>query len=450
MDDQDIGQSSELAQDEINISRYLSNRLKHVRSLRQYLSGHDRSCTANQLVPRHMRRKAASYNPRRLPKRVRTFAEKVLKLKTISRSVRRKQRRRRGRLFCRSIDLIMRSARHNWLSTHIWHAKRFRMEDRWGVRVPIKRFDKCYRKIVRSLASLACVHDLSYWKCIEVTGQTSDEVRQKVFVLEPSIKGFGSLSMDGRREKCVWMASKSQPALCIWPSKCTVWIFTHPAGNAFKDFKENNEMCRSVQDLCRFRVARLGDHHRPHRIYGPLAPKILQSILNINPPMTFDGEIMWAKVSELFGSNAIQNNVSREICQLMCPPKDLKVSRPNKTVSFASATVPLCLIYRSVFDPCCLNPYPRLGSHYDIIVGSRVAGRAFWHALVQSGCRALGQVELEHLSLEMGCLLYPKEYPLTPACNSFENEEEAKKRTEYLKRPPSKRTNFFKDLDSPP
>jgi ribonuclease P/MRP protein subunit POP1 len=36
-----------------------------------------------------------------------------------------------------------------WIETHVWHAKRFRIEERYGFKVPVKCFDKSERAAYR-------------------------------------------------------------------------------------------------------------------------------------------------------------------------------------------------------------------------------------------------------------------------------------------------------------
>lgn len=37
-----------------------------------------------------------------------------------------------------------------WLETHIWHAKRFKMKEKWGYKIPLKPSDKGKRAAYRA------------------------------------------------------------------------------------------------------------------------------------------------------------------------------------------------------------------------------------------------------------------------------------------------------------
>ena len=58
------------------------------------------------------------------------------------------------------LGLFQRAARLRkkevWLETHIWHAKRFRMEDLWGYRIPISSYQRGFRPTYRDSRHGTC------------------------------------------------------------------------------------------------------------------------------------------------------------------------------------------------------------------------------------------------------------------------------------------------------
>ena len=55
------------------------------------------------------------------------------------------------------------------METHIWHAKRFKMESRWGVRYPVRCSDKSDRSTYRLVQrDSACIMDKSYYSTWEM------------------------------------------------------------------------------------------------------------------------------------------------------------------------------------------------------------------------------------------------------------------------------------------
>lgn len=89
--------------------------------------------SAFQRLPRHMRRRAASNNPKRLPKSVQALIQ--------NNEVAKKKRKKR--IFRRRND-------PRWTILHIWFAKRFKLNLQWNIFVPIKNNVKNQRILYRS------------------------------------------------------------------------------------------------------------------------------------------------------------------------------------------------------------------------------------------------------------------------------------------------------------
>lgn len=81
----------------------------------------------------------------------------------------RKRRRRSANL----TTLTARQGRHKWLKTHLWHAKRFHMIERWGYRLPDRPCDKAFRACYRASAQHCLVQDISYYECVQLLGDES-------------------------------------------------------------------------------------------------------------------------------------------------------------------------------------------------------------------------------------------------------------------------------------
>ncbi|WFD06479.1 ribonuclease P [Malassezia vespertilionis] len=143
-----------------------------------------------QLLPRHLRRRAASHNPLRLPKRLRAKGHSELRASNTAPKTRSQVRRRAPeRTLCgfirRRASLIHRASKHTrvWLETHLWHAKRFRMsgdkqaqdggEGRFGYCLAEMPHLKKFRASWRSAAEYATLHDASYYTVFRLTACAS-------------------------------------------------------------------------------------------------------------------------------------------------------------------------------------------------------------------------------------------------------------------------------------
>ncbi|KAH8374192.1 hypothetical protein KR200_004455 [Drosophila serrata] len=199
-----------------------------------------------QTLPKHMRRRAMSHHPKRLPRKYRQAHKSQMgkggNQPVNSKRPSRKYRRRPKNLLR---EYIRRQRRHVWLETHIWHAKRFHMVDRWGHRLPLASCDKTYRACYRASAQHCLLQDISFYGCVELRGSL-DALRQGFARLTSSECGLGIAAktyVSGRREGSVELFADGQyphgalqRASFLWcPPKeedeqeRTLWLWLHPS-----------------------------------------------------------------------------------------------------------------------------------------------------------------------------------------------------------------------------
>ncbi|OXG28540.1 ribonuclease P/MRP protein subunit POP1 [Cryptococcus neoformans Bt120] len=140
------------------------------------------STRAFQSLPRHLRRRAASHNPRRVPKRLRSRAAAEIDAgDTIAKKHRKIAKlRAKGNLrdrLSRTAIFRIRQRSKRWLPTHIWHAKRYHMANIWGWRLPITPTLKSFRPAYRAGKRKAIAWDMSYYGVIEVEGLKEEIVK---------------------------------------------------------------------------------------------------------------------------------------------------------------------------------------------------------------------------------------------------------------------------------
>ncbi|CAL8286971.1 unnamed protein product [Merluccius merluccius] len=206
------------------------------------------SCHVFGAMPRHMRRRAMSHNTKRLPCRLREVAnrmrEKGLKAggkkKEQPKNKSRKARRRHGNLL---LEFNRRQRKNAWLETHIWHAKRFHMQKKWGYCLGDRPTTKCYRACYRAMSNHCLLQDLSYYSCIELQGE-EDELLACLSQLTSKETGptfAAALALSGRRQgsATVYRAGRYPshplgPVTFLWrprtpgSSHRQLWIWAHP------------------------------------------------------------------------------------------------------------------------------------------------------------------------------------------------------------------------------
>ncbi|XP_002737579.1 ribonucleases P/MRP protein subunit POP1-like isoform X2 [Saccoglossus kowalevskii] len=158
----------------INVADFAEARATEINTMMKAMNNISGGRRIFQKLPRHMRRRAMSHNVKRLPRRLRARAEaEVQKHKRANKQDSgaakrsRRHRRRPKNLFA---EYERRKRKHIWLETHIWHAKRFHMSEKWGYKIPHHPNEKSVRASYRALAKHCLIQDISYYGVIEVTG----------------------------------------------------------------------------------------------------------------------------------------------------------------------------------------------------------------------------------------------------------------------------------------
>ncbi|BGP27943.1 ribonuclease P/MRP protein subunit [Rhodotorula toruloides] len=182
---------------------------------------------AFQSLPRHLRRRAASHNIRRLPLRLRDRAKAEVpkdaaKPKRVSRSMLGRHRQKPG---IKAALFRQRQQSKLWLETHVWHAKRMHMTEIWGHRLAETPTAKAFRSSYRASHHGALVHDASYCQYFQLDGPFADLDRILQAVCDPAAVSPASRRFaSGSRECTIDIYDSTQvypngllgPATFIW------------------------------------------------------------------------------------------------------------------------------------------------------------------------------------------------------------------------------------------
>lgn len=123
-----------------------------------------------QTLPVHMRRRVMSHNSRRLPQRLRLAHLEQLKKSGLPPKQKRPSRKYRRRPTNLLEEYNRRQKRNIWLETHIWHAKRFHMIERWAHKLAYAPCDKSFRACYRAISAHCLLQDISYLTPIRISG----------------------------------------------------------------------------------------------------------------------------------------------------------------------------------------------------------------------------------------------------------------------------------------
>lgn len=234
----------------INTYKYAADRLDEIKSMVDAITHPTHTKLVFQTLPKHMRRRAMSHNPKRLPRLNRKSHIAQMKKSGTPAKQKRPSRKYRRKATNLMLEYIRRQRKNIWLETHLWHAKRFHMTELWGYKLPLKSCDKTYRSNYRASAKHCLIQDISYMGCMELSGPL-DVIREKFELIRNPNGGLGICAKaytSGKREGFIDLfKAESYPLNALGPisflwkptlanhsddnEECTrtVWIFVHPS-----------------------------------------------------------------------------------------------------------------------------------------------------------------------------------------------------------------------------
>ncbi|KAA8914511.1 putative ribonuclease P complex subunit Pop1 [Sphaerosporella brunnea] len=361
---------------------------------------------AFQSLPRELRRRTASHNTKRVPKRLRARAEKeMVEDNTPTHTFRKRKKTGHDRLRAETAEKLRKMGKKKevieklvgreegvggelrkpprphskyrkrqkgkvWLPTHVWHAKRAHIDVRWRFAVPESPNEKCFRSTQRAVEKRGAIAwDTSYWSHILVRGD--EELVQKVLEEVCKDAAADKKVRAGRRTKECWVYERGgypdkpiAPVTVIWspaeegPGKGRrVLLRVHPAG-FYKVWEEllaairapniaAGEQKVSIDDL-RFELGSI-------QIAGPSATDALLSVLNPYNPAG-ETEKAWTGLRGLTNPGALPPDVvlSFEITdpRLHFPPRHDNVpAQQEETLFTIQSTWPVPATPHGLLDP---------------------------------------------------------------------------------------------------
>ncbi|KAJ7366798.1 NUC188 domain-containing protein [Mycena albidolilacea] len=123
-----------------------------------------------QTLPRHLRRRAASHDVRRVPLRLRDRAKQEMTAVKKKALARFRPKQGKDKRLSRTETFLKRQRDKSWLETHIWHAKRMKMQNMWGYRLAVTPTEKAFRPSHRASVHGSILHDASYQSTIQLQG----------------------------------------------------------------------------------------------------------------------------------------------------------------------------------------------------------------------------------------------------------------------------------------
>ncbi|ORY32347.1 POP1-domain-containing protein [Neocallimastix californiae] len=250
-----------------------------------------------QSLPRHLRRRAASHNIKRIPLQFRKKAYWERKNDPNPKLPPQKPKNRKDKRKPGTIieEYNRRSANVKWLETHVWHSKRMKMCEKWGYKLAEYPREKG-RKIIYKDEKYTCLlHDASYYQCIEINGTVNDIKNVFNPIIDLSISSITSnryikgnkLGNSKIYEFKKYPFNTIAPITFLWKAiknnevdyKRTLWLWVHPS--SCQDIINEIENSKNFLKISDVKVDLMKDEIIMFQLAGPRSHAILQETLNL-------------------------------------------------------------------------------------------------------------------------------------------------------------------------
>ncbi|KAK3822612.1 MAG: ribonucleases P/MRP protein subunit POP1-domain-containing protein [Benniella sp.] len=289
---------------------------------------------AFQSLPRHLRRRAASHNIKRLPVRLRERARREVELDPVKEGKKPSSRYKKRRSGTISQEYLRRQGSKRWLETHIWHAKRMKMIDIWGYKLAEHSNEHNIKSAYKSSHHQCILQDSSYNGCLELTGSKKDIAKAFSHLLDPTLPTITSARYAaGNRqftarlyEYDTFPQRMVAPATFLWrqdgttedamdmdsTSNSQLWVWIHPSafeqGKAvIEDAVAQSQPEQSVQ------VKDLENSLVMFDFTGPRSTALLQAVLKPTPLGSADinehAHRTWRTLADLRTSSSLPPGV---------------------------------------------------------------------------------------------------------------------------------------------
>ncbi|XP_011309983.1 ribonucleases P/MRP protein subunit POP1 isoform X2 [Fopius arisanus] len=265
-----------------------------------------------QKLPVHMRRRVMSHNAKRMPRRLREAHQMQMEKSGLPPRSKRPSRKYRRRAQNLLLEYNRRKRSKRWLETHIWHAKRFHMCEKWGYKIANFSNDRGFRASYRAVARHCMMQDISYYSCIELIGPEGTLI-DKLKIHSKEQLSFGArMYLEGSREgSLIFYKRNNSPVGVVtffWRPRGqgivrSLWIWVHPAlfdeilpeilstfgftpGEGLESFESEESGCR---------INSLRNSFNRFRLRGPLSVAVLSDTLKLpqSPGHALGDKVPW-------------------------------------------------------------------------------------------------------------------------------------------------------------
>lgn len=360
----------------LDIEKVVNARLIELNSLSKEIKQKDNKLVL-QRIPRYMRRRAASHNPKRVPSRyvkhpLAALANSAVKEK------RRKQRKKHVNKAKLRLSVRRRNKKEGRTLLHIWFRKRFSLINELDYLVPLKNNTKNYRNLHKVSTRTCAFYYRPLSRSLEIKFADQPQLKEALVLLKGLFNCPAGLGACADRELDLFFYKDNRclaPVGLLQPSETSIWL-SIPA-----DYHSSlNQKLNKLFSGINLKFTTYENQFERFRLVGPKSSKYLELLLNNSSTKQPDD----IRLTSLFSSE---------------PPnhKAFRVIESSKFIATAGKWPDSVTILVKDNEKRIL----------DVLVPRRMAKR-FWYNLVKNKSHLVGgKVDQEYFALQNDLVTYP-------------------------------------------
>lgn len=260
---------------------------------------------AFQKLPKHLRRRAMSYDIKKIPRSMRPGVEEQVKGAAEAKARNKPPGRDPNKYRSHGQNqMIHRNHEFKWLESHLWHAKRFHMADMWGWKIPWAPTMKQTRSLIKMTKENCTMRDISYTVIISFKLKAYNDANEIPQTMPPSSetknillsKLSEFLRPDSRIETGLHIlfpielfkpnqfpTSPIGPAEAFWVDDNNLWFICNPLliDQIIESFNTENS-----DEKLKIDIEIINGELNIYEVYGPNASEAICSVLQPNTEET--------------------------------------------------------------------------------------------------------------------------------------------------------------------
>lgn len=369
----------------LDIEKVMNARLIELNSLSKEIKQKDNKLVL-QRIPRYMRRRAASHNPKRVPSRYVKHPLTPLANSAVKER-RRKQRKKHVNKAKQRLSIKRRNKKEGRTLLHIWFRKRFSLINELDYLVPLRNNTKNYRNLHKATTTQCAFFYRPLIRSLEFKFVDQQQLKEAMVLLK-SLLNCSTIDCT-HKELDLFFYKDGRclvPIGLLQPAETSIWLSV-PAD--FYSFL--NQKLTKLFSGIQLKFTVYENQYERFRLVGPKSNKYLELLLNNSSTKQPDD----VRLTGLFAASNEPTASDQPTASNESTSKAFRVVQNSKFIGNKSPDSVTILVK---------NQEKRI---LDVLVSRRLAKR-FWYSLIKNKSHLVGgKVDQEYFALQNDLVSYP-------------------------------------------